>query len=169
MINREGVYRIHEKLDMDLVKIPIGADLSLFADVNPIYFDLGKDIIRPDAAKELDKIVKVLNDNLTMLIELGSHTDNRGSNEDNLELSDRRAKSSAAYIQKRITNPERIYGRGYGETKFKKVDKRIHEQYRFLPVGQILDEAFIDSLPSKQKREIAHQINRRTEFIILRM
>jgi len=169
IIDREGVYRIHEKLDMNLVKVPIGADLSLFANVKPIYFDLGKDNIRPDAAVELDKIVKVLNDNPTMLIELGSHTDSRGTDANNLKLSDRRAKSSAAYIKERITKPERIYGRGYGETKFKKVDKTLHAQYNFLPIGQVLDNAFIDSLPTKEKKEIAHQINRRTEFIILRM
>lgn len=169
LLDREGVYRIHKKLDMTLVKIPIGADLSLFADVNPIYFDLGKAKIRPDAAKELDKIVKVLNDNPTMLIELGSHTDSRGSDANNLKLSDRRAKSSAAYIQERITNPDRIYGRGYGETKFKKVDKRIHDIYNYMPIGQVLDDAYINSLPTKEKKEAAHQINRRTEFIILRM
>jgi outer membrane protein OmpA-like peptidoglycan-associated protein len=168
-LDHVGVYNIHETLDLSMTKIPVGADLSNFIDVKPIYFDLGKAIIRPDAAHELDKIAKVMNDNPTMVIELGSHTDSRGSDASNLKLSDRRAKASAEYIGARINDANRIYGRGYGETKFKTVDKNIHKQYNYLPEGQLLDVPFISSLPTKEMREVAHQINRRTEFIILRM
>jgi len=168
-LDHVGVYNIDESLDLSMTKIPVGADLSNFVDVNPIYFDLGKADIRPDAAHELDKIVKVMNANPTMVIELGSHTDSRGSDASNMKLSDRRAKASAKYIGERINDPNRIYGRGYGESKFKVVDEKLHEQYHFLPVGQVLDVPFISSLPTKKMREIAHQINRRTEFIILKM
>jgi len=168
-LDHVGVYNIHETLDLSMTKIPVGADLSNFIDVKPIYFDLGKAIIRPDAAHELDKIAKVMNDNPTMVIELGAHTDSRGSDASNLKLSDKRAKASAEYIGERIDDPNRIYGRGYGETKFKTVDNNLHEKYNFLPEGQVLDVPFISSLPTKEMREIAHQINRRTEFIILRM
>ncbi|RLD68194.1 MAG: hypothetical protein DRI84_00270 [Bacteroidetes bacterium] len=168
-LEKVGVYNIHEVLDISMTKIPVGADLSNFVDVKPIYFDLGKAVIRADAARELDKIAKVMNDNSTMVIELGAHTDSRGSDASNLKLSDKRAKASAEYIGESISNPNRIYGRGYGETKFKVVDAEIHKQYDYLPEGQVLDVAFISSLPTKKMRETAHQINRRTEFIILRM
>ncbi len=114
--------------------------------INPIYFDLNKYAIRPDAAAELDKVVKIMNENPTMEIELGSHTDSRGRSSSNVRLSDKRAKSSANYIKKRITNPNRITGKGYGETKL---------------VNKCADGV-------KCSKE-DHQQNRRTEFIILKM
>ena len=107
---------------------------------------MNKSDIRPDAAIELDKIVKVMNDNPEMIIELGSHTDCRGSSKSNQILSDKRAKASAKYIQERITNPERISGKGYGESKL---------------VNRCSDGVDCS--------EVEHQENRRTEFIIIQM
>ena len=98
-------YLLHQK--------EIGTDIGVIFDLNPIYFDLDKSNIRPDAAIELDKIVEIMNENPDLKIELGSHTDCRASKSYNMELSDRRAKSSAAYIRKRISKPSRIYGKGY--------------------------------------------------------
>lgn len=129
-------------------KIQVGADLSKIIDIKPIYFDLGKSNIRPDAAKELDKIVQVMNDNPSMVIELGSHTDCRSSASSNLSLSDRRAKASAEYIKKRITNPARITGKGYGEST---------------PINDCRCEGEVKSSCSEQE----HQLNRRTEFKII--
>ena len=83
-------------------KLAVGVDLADIIEINPIYFDFDKANIRPDAALELDKIVQVLNDYPGMVIELGSHTDCRGNDDYNVYLSDRRAKSSAAYVQERI-------------------------------------------------------------------
>ena len=127
-------------------KIEVGLDLNDIIDLNPIYFDYNKAIIRPDAAVELDKIVKVMNDNPDMVIELGSHTDARGSSKQNQKLSERRAQSSVKYIQERITNPSRITGKGYGESK---------------PVNGCIDGVDCS--------EAEHQENRRTEFIIIEM
>jgi len=100
-------------------KIQVGADLGkiLEFDPNKIYFDLDKSNIRPDAQVELDKIVKIMNQYPEMIVELRAHTDCRASKEYNQILSDKRAKVPASYIQSRITNPERISGKGYGETK----------------------------------------------------
>ena len=132
---------------MVLSKLAVGVNLADIIEINPIYFDFDKANIRPDAAVELDKIVKVMADYPGMVIELGSHTDCRGSNEYNLYLSDRRAKSSAAYIQERIDNSERIYGKGFGETT--------------------------PNVPSPNGcgtlSEDEHQLNRRTEFIIVEL
>ncbi|MEI7675713.1 MAG: OmpA family protein, partial [Bacteroidales bacterium] len=85
--------------------------------VDPIYFDLSKWNIRPDAAKILDQIVAIMNEYPTLEIELGSHTDCRSSFKFNMDLSTKRAKASADYIKQRITRPERIYGKGYGESQ----------------------------------------------------
>jgi outer membrane protein OmpA-like peptidoglycan-associated protein len=137
-------------LDENLDKIAVGLDLAKIIDIKPIYFDLGKHAIRPDAAIELDKIVKVMNENPNMVVELGSHTDCRSSAASNMALSDRRAKASAEYIKKRITNPERIYGKGYGET-------------------QLTNGCECEGAVKSTCSEEEHQENRRTEFKIIKM
>jgi outer membrane protein OmpA-like peptidoglycan-associated protein len=121
---------------------------NLLVNVNPIYFDRNKHKIRDDAKIELDKIVKIMNDNPTIQIELGSHTDCLASEKYNLKLSDKRAKASADYIKERISNPERISGQGYGESMLK-VDCPC--------------EAKIKSTCSDEE----HQLNRRTEFVLI--
>jgi len=110
-----GQYDVHVALDMSMD--PLVEDLALMIVINPINFDFNKFNIRPDAAVELDKIIEVMNKYPGMVIELGAHTDCRGSDSYNEKLSDRRAKASAEYIATRITNPERIYGKGYGEKR----------------------------------------------------
>lgn len=146
LFDREGKFNVHEFLDITLDKVEVGQDLSKIVELNPIYFDVGKWNIRADAALELDKIVKVMNDNPSMIVELGSHTDSRGNANSNQALSVKRAKSSADYIKARITNPERIKGIGYGESKL---------------VNECKDGV---TCPDTK-----HQENRRTEFIIISM
>ncbi len=140
-------YDLH--LSYLLEKPEIGADLAVTLDLKPIYFDLNKSNIRPDAKIELDKIVKIMNDNPTIQIELGSHTDCRSSYSYNIDLSEKRAKSSAKYVKARITNPERIYGKGYGESKL---------------INDCQCEGALKSSCSDEE----HQANRRTEFRIVK-
>ena len=149
-IDKVGTINLHEELDLSLTKVDVGMDLATLIDIKPIYFDLGKFVIRKDAALELDKIVKVMNDYPAMKIELGSHTDCRSSIAFNEKLSANRAKASADYIKSRIKNPERIYGKGYGESKLK-IDCPC--------------EGTVKSSCSEEE----HQQNRRTEFVILKM
>jgi len=149
-ITKEGIYNVHEMIDASLGKIEVGVDLATLIDIKPIYFDLGKYTIRKDASVELDKIVKIMNEYPSMQIELGSHTDCRGSIASNETLSSNRAKASAEYIKKRINNPERIYGKGYGESKLK--------------VDCPCEGAVKSACP-----ETEHQKNRRTEFLIIKM
>ena len=141
-VEQEGVFEIQTLL----TKIDVGADLGKLINIKPIYFNVGKWNIRPDAAIELDKIVGVMIENPSMEIELGSHTDSRGSASSNMRLSDRRAKSSAKYIKDRIPKPERITGKGYGEE-------------------QLLNKCK-DGVPCSKEE---HQLNRRTEFKIIKM
>lgn len=146
-ITEEGVIDLNKYLKTSMSKMKLGADLGKIFDINPIYFDLGKYNIRKDASVELDKIVKIMNENPTMVIELGSHTDCRGSASSNERLSSKRANSSVNYIKKKITNPERISGKGYGESKLE-VDCPCE--------GAVRSDC----------SEAEHQKNRRTEFII---
>ncbi|EPB65589.1 OmpA family protein, partial [Ancylostoma ceylanicum] len=110
LFDQPGQYDVHAILDLGLD--PEVKDLAEMVQINPINFDLNKYNIRPDAATELDKIVEVMNKYPNMVVELGSHTDCRASKAYNMKLSDNRAKASAEYIKKKITNPERIYGKG---------------------------------------------------------
>jgi outer membrane protein OmpA-like peptidoglycan-associated protein len=164
VLDKEGQIEVVE----ELAKMKVGVDLGKVLNLNPIYFDFNKSNIRPDAAVELDKIVKALNENPTMRIELGSHTDSRGSARSNASLSSRRANSSVKYIRERITNPKRVYGKGYGESKPLVVTKDITEKYPNLKEGSTLTERFINSLKTNEEREDAHQLNRRTEFKIIK-
>ena len=104
--------------------------------------------IRPDAAIELDKIVQIMNDNPNLKIELGSHTDCRGDYSYNMSLSDNRARASANYIKQKISNPERIYGKGYGESK-------------------LLNDCACEGGNDSNCSDEQHQKNRRTEFRII--
>lgn len=104
-----GVQRVNLVLEKLIVNKPIRLD--------NIYYDLDKWDIRPDAARELDKLVAVMNDNPNIVIELSAHTDSRGSDSYNLSLSDKRAKSAAKYIvEKGGIDKSRITGKGYGES-----------------------------------------------------
>ena len=128
-------------------KLEIGADIAKVIQINPIYFDLAKWNIRKDAAAELDKIVKVMQENPTMTIELGSHTDCRSTKAYNLSLSSKRAKSSAEYIVSKGIAKNRIVGKGYGESKL---------------INGCECEGKVVSTCSEDE----HQANRRTEFLI---
>ncbi len=170
-ITQPGEIKMAADLDLTLEKIAVGADLAKIIDIKPIYFDVNKYNIRKDAATELDKIVKVMNENPTMEIELGSHTDSRGSTSSNLRLSDKRAKASAAYIVKQGIDKSRITGKGYGESTPITVSPETNQKYPYFTEGQVMTEKYINSFKAKSKNKFkeAHQLNRRTEFIITKM
>ncbi|MEP3389251.1 MAG: carboxypeptidase regulatory-like domain-containing protein [Reichenbachiella sp.] len=98
--------------DRDLEKIIIGKPIGL----NDIHFDLAKWDIRPDAAVELDKFTETLMENPSIIVELSTHTDSRGGDQYNFDLSDKRAKSSADYVAAHGVDHARILGQGYGES-----------------------------------------------------
>jgi len=149
-VKKEGFILLHEYLNTKMYKIKLGADLGKIIDLRPIFFDLGKATIRPDAAIELNKIVELLKQNPSMTIELGSHTDCRGSAKSNLSLSDKRAKSSAAYIVSKGISSTRIYGKGYGESK-------------------LLNDCKCEGKVVSSCSEEVHAQNRRTEFKIVKI
>ena len=100
-----------------VVETEIEVDFGDLVYFNPIYFDFDKYDIRPDARAELDKIVKMMNENPDMKLYLSAHADSRGSHDYNKPLSEKRAQASIEYIQARITNPDRVSGEGFGETR----------------------------------------------------
>jgi peptidoglycan-associated lipoprotein len=133
-----------------------------------IFYDFGKWDLRPESMVSLDKLVETLNDNPTVTIELMSHTDSRDTEEYNLDLSQKRAQSVVQYLIEKGIKADRLFPKGYGESTPKVVDAEIATQNPFLKEGTSLSEQYINSLANEEQKEIAHQINRRTEFRVLR-
>jgi peptidoglycan-associated lipoprotein len=133
-----------------------------------IFYDFGKWDLRPESMVSLDKLVETLNDNPNVTIELMSHTDSRDTEEYNLDLSQKRAQSVVQYLIEKGIDPARLSPKGYGESTPKVVDAVIASQNPFLKQGTSLSEQYINSLANEEQKEIAHQINRRTEFRVLR-
>jgi peptidoglycan-associated lipoprotein len=133
-----------------------------------IFYDFGKWDLRPESMVSLDKLVETLNDNPNVTIELMSHTDSRDTEEYNMDLSQKRAQSVVDYLIAKGIAADRLTARGYGETSPKVVDAPILAVTPFLREGVTLTEQYINSLATEEQKEIAHQINRRTEFRVLR-
>ena len=132
-----------------------------------IFYEFGKWEVAKASEGELEQLVKLLNDNPNITIELSAHTDLVGNEQFNLELSQKRAQSCCDYLIKKGIEKERLTPVGYGKTKPVVCDKTLNKQYSWIPLEQVLDEAFILSLPA-DKQEICNQINRRTEFKVLK-
>ena len=135
--------------------------------MNNIFYEFGKWTLTSDSEQGLKELVKLLNDNPNITIELSAHTDMVGNNDANKQLSLRRAQSVVDYLIQHGIKSDRLTPVGYGEEKPVVVDDALHKQYSFLPKEQVLDEAFISTL-SADKQEICHSLNRRTEFRVLK-
>ena len=148
---------------MDFALSPVSRPVKM----ENIFYEFGRWELTKASEEELDKLVKLLNDNPNITIELSAHTDLKGSDELNNELSQKRAQSCCDYLIAHGIEKERLTPVGYGESKPVIADKTLNQKYPWIPVEQTLDEAFIMSLPT-DKQEICHQINRRTEFKVIK-
>ncbi|MFB3390067.1 OmpA family protein [Flavobacterium sp. LAR06] len=127
-------------------KVEIGTDLAKIFKIEMIHFDLDKHNIRPDAAIDLQKIIEVMKEYPTMKIDIRSHTDSRASHQYNKKLSGLRAQSTMNYMIKNGISQNRLTAKGYGETQL---------------VNKCSDGV--------KCAEDEHQLNRRSEFIIIQM
>lgn len=134
--------------------------------VDNIFYDFDKATLRPESREALDGVVQMLRDNPNITIEMASHTDRKGSDEYNIALSERRAKSVVDYLISAGIPADRLQYQGYGESRPMTITKRLAREFPQFEEGQTLDEAFIESL-SPEEQEVADQINRRTEFQVL--
>lgn len=135
--------------------------------IDNIFYDFDKATLRPESKKALDEMIKMLNDNPNVTIELGAHTDRKGSVEYNEKLAARRAQSVVDYLIAGGIQTDRLEAKGYGKSVPKTINKKLAKSFDFLKEGDVLTEEFIGTLPPEQQ-EIADQINRRTEFKVLR-
>ena len=126
------------------------ASLTASVLIRNIFYDFDKATLRPESTTALDSLVEMLNENPSITIELSAHTDYRGSAEYNERLS------------------QRLKPVGYGKMKPKTVKRKLTETYPWLKEGDVLTEEFITALKDEEKQEICNQLNRRTEFVVLR-
>lgn len=131
-----------------------------------IFYDFNKATLREDSKEGLDELVDLLKVNPNVTIELSAHTDRKGTDEYNDDLSQRRAETVVDYLIRNGIEKERLTAKGYGKRRPKAVTRAILKKYDFFKEGDILSDEFIKTLPAEQQ-EIADQINRRTEFKVL--
>ena len=155
-----------KKSEEYVLQFPL-ANISAPVLIENIFYDFDKATLRPESQTALDELVKLLNDNPNITIELSAHTDNRGSDQYNERLSQQRAQNVVSYLIQKGIEPERLTPKGYGEAKPKRIKRKVAEKYPFLKEGDILNDTLINTL-SEEQQEQCHQLNRRTEFIVLR-
>ena len=143
------------------------ANISAPVLIENIFYDFDKATLRPESATALDELVKLLNDNPHITIELRAHTDYKGSDQYNERLSQRRAESVVNYLIAHGIAADRLTPKGYGEGKPKTIKRKVAEKYPFLKEGDVLTEDYIAKL-NEEQQEQCNQLNRRTEFIVLR-
>ncbi|WP_421920727.1 OmpA family protein [Marinifilum sp.] len=173
MVSKDGY--LNGKEQISTIGIQVSRNFKSMIGLKPIekpielpniFYDFGKWSLREESKEALNGLVETLNDNPKITIELGSHTDFVGSESTNKGLSQKRAQSVVDYLIENGIYWDRLVAHGYGESQPRVVSKEISEEYDFLAEETVLSEKNIWQLTSKQK-EIANQLNRRTEFKVL--
>ena len=144
------------------------ANISAPVLIENIFYDFDKATLRPESATALDQLVKLLNDNPHVTIELAAHTDFKGSDQYNERLSQRRAESVVNYLIAHGIAADRLTPKGYGEQRPKTIKRKVAEKYPFLKEGDVLSEQYVTALKDEEQQEACNQLNRRTEFTVLR-
>ena len=144
------------------------ANISAPVLIENIFYDFDKATLRPESQTALDELVKLLNENPNVTIELSAHTDYKGSAQYNERLSQRRAESVVNYLIAHGIASDRLTPKGYGKSKPKTIKRKLASKYPFLKEGDVLTEEFVTALKEEEQQEQCNQLNRRTEFIVLR-
>ncbi len=143
------------------------ASISAPVLIDNIFYDFDKATLRPESAEALDQLVTLLEENPNVTIELSAHCDYKGSADYNKRLSQRRAESVVRYLIEHGIASDRLTPVGYGKDKAKRIRRKVAEKYPFLKENDVLTEEFIKTLDEEQQ-ELCNQLNRRTEFRVLR-
>ena len=167
-LNHQEQLRVEPVMESEeyVLQFPL-ANIAAPVLIENIFYDFDKATLRPESATALDELVKLLNENPNVTIELSAHTDYKGSDQYNERLSQRRAESVVNYLIEHGIAADRLTPKGYGEGKPKTIKRKVAERYAFLKAGDVLTEDFIAKLPEEQQEQ-CNQLNRRTEFTVLR-
>lgn len=161
-LSTQGVTNSKEfKLSFSLM--PISQPVT----IDNIFYEFGKWDLTPESEAGLQILVGLLTDNPNITMELSAHTDHVGNASANQQLSEKRAQSVVNYLIAKGIDAERLTPVGYGKERPVIVSEELAKKHNFLPLEQELTESFIGTLLPDQQ-EIAKQINRRTEFRVLR-
>ena len=136
--------------------------------IDNIVYEFNSAKLSDASLTSLDELVEMLQQNSNVTVEIGAHCDYRGRDSYNEKLSQARAESAVAYLIKKGIEKERVTPVGYGEGTPKVVTKKLAERYPFLKEDDVLTEEFITAFESEEQQEICNQLNRRTEFRVLR-
>ena len=167
-LNHTEELRVEPVLESEeyVLQFPL-ASLTAPVLIRNIFYDFDKATLRPESTMALDSLITLLNETANITIELSAHTDYRGSAAYNERLSQRRAESVVNYLIEHGIAADRLKPVGYGKMKPKTVKRKLTETYPWLKEGDVLTEEFIKAL-DEEKQEICNQLNRRTEFTVLR-
>ncbi len=167
-LNHKEEVRIQDTGESDdkVLQFPL-ASIRVPVLIDNIFYDFDKYTLRSESATALDELVKLLDENPNVTIELSAHCDYKGSEKYNNQLSQKRAEAVVRYLIGKGIASDRLTPRGYGKQKPKTIRKKLTERYPWLKENDVLTEDFIKKL-DKEKQEICNQLNRRTEFIVLR-
>lgn len=143
------------------------ASISAPVLIDNIFYDFDKATLTPASTQALDKLVALLKENSHVTIELSAHCDYKGNSEYNKRLSQRRAQSVVDYLIAHGIEKERLTPVGYGKERPKTIRRKLTEKYPWLKEDDVLTQDFILK-QTKEHQEICNQLNRRTEFTVLR-
>jgi peptidoglycan-associated lipoprotein len=135
--------------------------------VENIFYAFDSAVLRPESKEALDELIRMLNDNPNVSIELGAHTDRMGTEVYNEGLAQRRAQSVVDYLIAGGIDPGRLEAKGYGKSVPKTINRKMADEWDFMSEGDVLTEDFVLALTPAQQA-VADAINRRTEFRVLR-
>lgn len=150
------------KVNIDMVSVPKEPIV-----LPEILFDLAKWDLKPQFQDSLRGLIRILEANPSLVIELAAHTDSRGSEESNDELSQKRAQSVVDYLIERGIESARLTAKGYGERVPRTIQKNMVRDGFTFEAETVLTEDYINELPSRVNKEAAFQLNRRIEFSII--
>lgn len=135
--------------------------------IENIHFAFDSWKLLPESYEALNELDKLLIDNPHIVIEIGAHTDRKGTEEYNNNLSEKRAASVVEYLTEQGIEKERLKSHGYGKSQPTVIDNYMHERWPYLPVDTVLTPKYIETLPSSL-RDTADMVNRRCEFKVLK-
>ena len=166
-LNHKEELRVEPVEDSEeyVLQFPL-ASIAVPVLIDNIFYDFDKATLRPESATALDELVKLLNENPNVAIELRAHCDYKGTNEYNRGLSQRRAQAVVNYLVGHGIAADRLTAVGYGKEMPKVLRKKSAAAYTWAKEGDTLTEEYIQALTPEQQ-EICNQLNRRTEFVVI--
>ena len=167
LVNKGKVSTVNIEYNKTFTDSVYMAEINKPVEIPNIYYDFGKWTLKEESKKELDKLVDLLKANPNIVIELSSHTDMVGDEISNQILSQKRAQSVVDYLISKGIDPKRLIAKGYGESKPKVITEKLAKKYPQFKAGTVLSEDFINSLKDDKLKELANQLNRRTEFKVV--